>query len=63
MKRSYISSADLIIDHGEEIKELREKGATISKLVKIYGCSRNTMDLTLKKLGFTAPKWLEKDKE
>ena len=60
-KRKVILAADLVVDHGDEIKELRNKGATVSKLVEKYGCSRNTMSKTLVLLGFDAPEWMKKD--
>jgi len=61
MSKKHITSADLVIDHGEEIIELRKKGATVTRLVAKYGCSRNTMTTTLGKLGFDLPEWAKKD--
>ena len=60
-KRKTILAADLLVDHGDEIKELKTKGATVTKLVDKYGCSRNTMTKVLVKLGFDGPAWAKKD--
>jgi hypothetical protein len=57
MNRKHITSADLVIDHGDEIKALYKKGMTITRLVSKYGCARNTMTQVLVKLGFEGPKW------
>jgi uncharacterized protein YjcR len=60
MSKKHITSADLVIDHGDEIKTLRDKGMTITRLVEKYGCARNTMTTTLNKLGFDGPEWSKK---
>ena len=60
MPKKHITSADLVIDHGDEIKELYEKGATVTRLVSKFGCARNTMTTTLIKLGFDGPEWTQK---
>jgi len=57
----HVTSSNLVIDHGDEIKELYEKGATVTRLVEKYGCSRNTMTMTLGKLGFEKPEWAKKN--
>ena len=59
-KRKTILAADLLVDYGDEIKELYEKGATVTRLVIKYGCSRNTMTKVLIKLGFDGPEWAKK---
>jgi len=61
MAKKHITSADLVIDHGDEIKELYDKGMTITRLVEKYGCARNTMTTTLVKLGYDGPNWTKKD--
>ena len=59
-KRKTILAADLLVDHGNEIKKLKEKGATTTKLVNKFGCSRNTMTKVLIELGFDGPEWAKK---
>lgn len=59
-KRKTILAADLLVDHGDEIKELKEKGATVTKLLTKFSCSRNTMTKVLIKLGFDGPDWAKK---
>lgn len=61
MAKKHITSSDLIFDHGDEIKELKNKGVTVTRLTEKYGCSRNTMTVTLGKLGFDVPNWAKKD--
>jgi len=62
-EKKHITSADLVIDHGDEIKRLYNKGMTITRLVTKYGCARNTMTTTLGKLGFKLPNWAKKSDE
>ncbi len=56
-KKKVMLAADLIVDHGDKIKDLYEKGANVTKLCTKYGSSRNTMVKVLMKLGFTGPQW------
>lgn len=59
-KRKVILAADLVVEHGDKIKELKDKGATIEYLKNKYKCSRNTMSVALVKLGYDAPEWMKK---
>ena len=56
-KRKTTLVSDLVLDHGTEIKKLRNKGATVTRLVTQYGCARNTMTKALIELGFDGPEW------
>lgn len=62
MARKVILAADLLVKHGDKIKELYETGATVVALKNKYECSSNTMVKVLMKLGFEGPKWAKKRK-
>lgn len=60
-KRKTMLASDIAIDHGDRIKDMYDKGASVTRLVKEIGCSRNTMNVVLGKLGYNVPKWMNKD--
>ena len=62
-KRQLITTDELFSQHGEQIAKAYEDGATVTTLVEKYKCSRNTMVLTLGRLGFPLPKWAQKQAE
>jgi len=64
MGTKHITASTIILNHGDEIKKLKERGVTVTALVNKYGCARNTMNKVLVNLGFNGPKWLTgKDKK
>ena len=61
MPRVHVTVSNLIINHGDEIIALKEKGVTVTDLIEKYKCSRNTMVRCLGQLGFEVAEWTEKD--
>ena len=60
MGTKHLTASTIVLNHGDEIKLLRERGVSVTALVTKFGGSRNTMNKVLVNLGFDGPKWLTK---